>query len=81
MTELLLAHNTTWTEILLAIFAGFALAALYWRLISGKWLPDGSYAASMSPSGIDWNKVNQAIDEGRLDDVRKSPEKFRARGR
>ena len=54
-------------DILLAVLAGEALGALFWRCISGKWLPDGSFSASQAPSGIDWQKVNKHLDEGGIE--------------
>jgi len=64
-------------EIIISTIVGGLLGWCGWRLISGKWIPDGSFSASQAPSGIDWQKVGKAINDGKLDEVRKHPEQFR----
>ena len=51
-------------EVILSMIAGLAVGILVWKLMTGKWIPDGSFSASRSPSGIDWNKVNEILDQG-----------------
>ncbi len=55
-------------DIFLAMIIGGILGLIGWRLVSGKWIPDGSFSASQSPSGIPWHDKNKMQKMGIKDE-------------
>lgn len=49
---------------ILGVWLVLLVVLIGWRLLTGKWVPDGSFAGSHSPSGLDWDAIGKAVDKG-----------------